>query len=149
MIFKNLCLALVVVLIIGCSSSNDPRYKVSSIGNYSRAVKVEILTSEKVIITRSNSGAGSNSGGLMGASLAASNSDNPAVIIAGLISGAVIGNLIESELNQANGTQYLIKTGNEALLTVAQIDDGNHIFKVGEKAVLIYGHPHRLVKHPR
>lgn len=140
---------LLAVFFIGCTTASDPRYRVATIGNATRSTPAVVLSSEAVIIQRSNSGAGATSGGAMGGAVAAQSSDNAAVIIAGIIGGAIIGDAIEGEAGKANGHQYLIQTESGALLAVAQLDEGNTLFRVSDKVVLIYGHPHRLVLDPR
>ena len=139
---------LIYVLLFGCTAPTDPRYRVATIGNATRSTPAVVMSSEAVIIQRSNSGAGATTGGAMGAAVAAESSDNAAVIIAGIIGGAIIGNAIEGEVGKANGHQYLFETESEALLAVAQLDEGNTLFQVNDKLVLIYGHPHRLVLDP-
>lgn len=140
---------LLTALFIGCTTPNDPRYRVATIGNATRSTSAVVLSSEAVIIQRSNSGAGATAGGAMGGAVAAQSSDNAAVIIAGIIGGAIIGDAIESEAGEANGHQYLIQTESGALLAVAQLDEGNTVFQINDRVVLIYGHPHRLVRDPR
>jgi outer membrane lipoprotein SlyB len=140
---------LISVLFFGCTAPTDPRYRVATIGNATRSTPAVVMSSEAVIIQRSNSGAGATAGGAMGAAVAAESSDNAAVIIAGIIGGAIIGNAIEGEVGKANGHQYLIETESGALLAVAQLDEGNTLCRVNDKVVLIYGHPHRLVLDPR
>ena len=135
--------------LVACTSPTDPRYKVSTIGNATRSTPAIIVNVEPVVIYRGTSGAGANAGGALAAAAAYENSDNAAVIIAGLIGGAIIGNLVEETGANANGHQYLIETGSGALLAVAQLDQGNLIFQRGENVILIYGNPHRLVADPR
>ena len=60
----------------------------------------------------------------------------------------MIGNYIEGQDNVYPATQYVIETTNGILLTVAQIDEGNDIFKKGDKVILVHGYPDRLIANP-
>ena len=135
----------------GCAATNDGQgvYRVQSVGNAQRSMEAVVLTAKPVLIVRSNSGAGANAGGLAGGVIAAENSDDAGVIIAGIIAGAVIGDAIESSGNRFNGHEYVIENKRGALLTVAQVDDGSEIFEPSDNVILIYGYPHRLIKDPR
>ena len=124
-------------------------YRVASIGNAQRTVEATILSTKPVMLIRSPSGAGANAGGLLGAAMAAESSDNAAVIVAGLIGGVIIGNNIENSIGSIQGFEYLIQTQTGKLITVAQPSQGNDLLMEGNKALLIYGYPHRLVKDPR
>ena len=95
------------------------------------------------------SGAGAALGGTAGGGIAASGTDNIAVIVAGVIGGIVIGEYLEGQANIKNATEYVIETNSGVLLTVAQIDEGNKIFSENDKVILIYGFPNRLIKNPR
>jgi outer membrane lipoprotein SlyB len=81
--------------------------------------------------------------------LAAESSDNAAIIIAGIIGGAIIGNNIEASAGVLQGHEYLLETETGKLLTVAQPDSGNDILGIGSAAILVYGYPHRLTRDPR
>jgi outer membrane lipoprotein SlyB len=135
----------------GCAATNDGQgvYRVQSVGNAQRSMEAVVLTSKPVLIVRANSGAGANAGGLAGGVIAAENSDNAGVIIAGIIAGAVIGDAIESTGNRFNGREYVIETSRGVILTVAQVDDGSDIFEAADNVILVYGYPHRLIKDPR
>ena len=72
-----------------------------------------------------------------------------AIIIAGIIGGAIIGNNIEASAGVLQGHEYLLETETGKLLTVAQPDSGNDILGIGSAAILVYGYPHRLTRDPR
>ena len=152
-IVKPLFCGLMFILLglAGCAATNDGQgvYRVQSVGNAQRSMEAVVLTAKPVLIVRSNSGAGANAGGLAGGVIAAENSDDAGVIIAGIIAGAVIGDAIESSGKRFNGPEYVIENKRGALLTVAQIDNGSEIFEPSDNVILIYGYPHRLIKDPR
>ncbi|MDC3264446.1 hypothetical protein OAU51_03890 [Porticoccaceae bacterium] len=103
------------------------------------------MASKPVIILEQISGAG----GAIGGALAAENSDNAAVIIAGIVAGAIIGNSAEVSGKTYGGHEYVIEKKRGVLLTVAQIDASSNVFSANDKVILVYGHPHRLIEDPR
>ena len=140
----------VILFISACSSvDGQGRYRVQSVGNAQRSVEATIISATPVYIQEATSGTGSALGAMTGGGLAAGGSDNVAVIIAGIIAGAVIGDYIEGQNNIHGATEYIIETSSQILFVVAQINEGNMIFKNGDKVVLVYGYPTRLVPDPR
>ena len=133
-----------------CSSQDRVgEYRVASIGNAQRTVEASILSVKPITLIKSPSGAGANAGAAFGGALAAESSDNAAVIVAGIIGGAIIGNNIEASNGAMRGYEYLLQTEMGKLVTVAQPEQNYDVLQEGDKALLIYGYPHRLVKDPR
>ena len=143
-----ICLVITQTLIACSSMYGTGKYRVQTIGNAQRSVRAVVLSAEPVYIQGGTSGVGAALGATAGGGIAAGGSDNAAVIIAGIILGAVIGDYIEGQDNVYPATQYVIETTNGILLTVAQIDDGNRIFNKGNKVVLVHGYPNRLIADP-
>lgn len=125
------------------------QYRIATIGNSQRSIPAVVISAKKVTIKELNSGAYAEAGGWLGGAIAAEGSDNSAVIIAGIIAGAVVGNAIEDAKNTYAGTEYIIQAESGRLFTVAQVDSNADILKKGDKALLVYGYPHRLMKDPR
>ncbi len=150
-VVRFLILNLILVVIGGCAPVNDGigRYRVESVGNAHRSVEAVVLASKPVIILEQSSGAGARAGGAIGGALAAENSDNAAVIIAGIVAGAIIGNSAEVSGKTYGGHEYVIEKKRGVLLTVAQIDASSNVFSANDKVILVYGHPHRLIEDPR
>ena len=147
-------LPLLIVLLGGCFSVNQPhdgqgQYRIATIGNSQRSIPAVVISAKKVTIKELNSGAYAEAGGWLGGAIAAEGSDNYAVIIAGIIAGAVVGNAIEDAKNTYAGTEYIIQAESGRLFTVAQVDSNADILKKGDKALLVYGYTHRLMKDPR
>lgn len=137
-------------LISACTTTDGSgRYRIASIGNAQRSVEAIVLAAEPVLIQTSISGSGGTAGGLLGAAATAESSDNSVVIIAGIIGGAIIGNALESAANTHDAMEYVIETETGILLTVAQVNSGSVIFTSGDKVILVYGYPNRLIKDPR
>ena len=55
---------------------------------------------------------------------------------------------IEGQANIHNATEYILRTERNVLLTVAQVDAGNTIFRPNDRVVLVYGYPNRLLPAP-
>jgi len=137
------------ILLAACVNDGVGKYRIQSIGNAQRSVAAIVLSTKPVIIAKATSGAGANAGGALGGAIALDNSDSATAIVAGIVAGAVIGNLVEAQGNTYEGTEYLIESETGLLLTVAQVNGNNEIFSKGDKVVLVYGYPHRLIKDPR
>ncbi len=81
--------------------------------------------------------------------MALDNSDSATALIAGIIAGAVVGDLLEANGKTYDGTEYVIESEAGLLLTVAQVNSGEEVFSKGDRVILVYGYPHRLIKDPR
>jgi outer membrane lipoprotein SlyB len=147
--FRIIPLLLSGVLLTACVKDGVGKYRVQSVGNAQRSIAAIVLSTSPVIIAKDTSGAGANAGGALGGSMAIDNSDSATVLVAGIIAGAVIGNAIEANGNTYDGTEYVIETEARLLLTVAQVNGNEKIFKKGDRVVLVYGYPHRLIRDPR
>jgi outer membrane lipoprotein SlyB len=125
------------------------RYRIETIGNAKRSVGAIVISQQSVMVQGSITGRGSLIGGTAGGLIADNESDNAGIVFAGILAGAIVGEMIEKDANIHEATEYVIETDNKMLLTVVQVDVGNTIFKVGEKVILIHGYPSRLIKDPR
>jgi outer membrane lipoprotein SlyB len=69
----------------------------------------------------------------------------------GAIGGAVIGGLagaaIESSATQQKGLEYVVETENGNLMTIVQ--GTNPAFMEGQRVLVLYGTPSRLIADPR
>lgn len=146
---RTTVLIISLCIITSCTTDGVGRYRIQSIGNAYRSVEAIILQTSSVYIQEGVSGAGAALGGTIGGGIAAENSDNLAVIIAGIISGALVGEYMAGLNNIHTATEYVIQTSNGALFTVAQVNDGNEIFTEGTSVILIYGYPIRLIRDVR
>ena len=137
-------------LVAACSSTPDGegRYRVQSIGQAQRSVMAEVISQREAFIAAGNTGAGGAMGGAGGGAIALDHSDNAGVIVAGIIGGILVGSAIEGEGRIFEATEYVIRNETGALFTVAQINEGNEVFAVGDKVILVYGYPSRLIPSP-
>ena len=132
-------------LTLGCNTvDGQGRYLVASIGDSGRATLGTVVSAEAVFV-QENSGTGGVLGGVAGAELASSNSDSATVILAGIIGGAIIGNMIEEGHSKRNAHQYVIALKTGATVVVAQLDQDNRVYKKGDRLYLVYGYPPTLV----
>src|SRR3990167_4014004 len=132
--FASVPFLFLLLLLTGCSSvDGQGRYRVQSVGNAQRSVEAKVISAAPVYIQELTTGAGAALGATTGGGLAADGSDNVAVIIAGIIAGAVIGEYIEGMNNIHDATEYVIETSTGVLFTVAQINQGNELFDSGDK----------------
>lgn len=137
------------ILLASCVKDGVGKYRVQSIGNAQRSVAAIVLSTKSVIIAQDTSGAGANAGGALGGAIAIDNSNSAAAVVAGIIAGAVVGDIVESQGNTFDGTEYVIESETGLLLTVAQVNRDDEIFDIGDRVILVYGYPHRLIKDPR
>lgn len=148
--YRSILLMVLVASLLGCGTADGQgKYRIATIGNAQRSITAEVLSAESVLIQQSTNGAGGTAGGLMGGTVASQNSDNAAIVLAGIIGGAIVGDAIEANANTHEGMEYVIQTSAGLLLTVAQVNEGNPIFMPGDKVILVYGYPNRLIKDPR
>ncbi len=137
-------------VILGCvNTDGDGRYRVETIGNAKRSIEAVVLSSQSVLVRSSTTGVGGVAGGTTGGIIAANNSDNPAIIFAGILGGVIVGDAIERAANVHDATEYVIENKANAIFTVVQINKNNPIFEPGDKVILVYGYPSRLIKDPR
>lgn len=147
---KFALISLCALLLSACNTTDGVgQYRVQSIGKAQRTTAAVVLSTRPVVVIEETTGAGANAGAAMGGALALDNSDSAAVLVAGIIAGSIIGDAIEAEGNTHNATEYVLQTEHDMLLTVAQINENNEIFSAGDKVVLVYGTPHKLIRDPR
>ena len=150
MIRFRLFILATLALLIGCQTPDGSGvYRIESIGNAQRSIEAVVMSTRPVRIQANATGAGGNAGGIAGGLIAANNSDNAAVIVAGIIGGIIVGAAIENSAGVYEGTEYVIKTSADVILTVAQINKGNSVYALGDKVILLYGFPCRLIKDRR
>ena len=143
-------IALLGTLLSACVQDGVGKYRVQSVGNAQRSVAAVVLSAKPVLITQDTSGAGANAGGALGGAIALdNNSDSATALVAGVIAGAVVGEMIEAHGNAFEGTEYVIESTTGLILAVAQVNEQSEIFRQGDRVILVYGYPHRLIRDPR
>ena len=86
---------------------------------------------------------GALAGGAIGG-LAASGSDDPAIILAGLLAGAVVGSVLEDSLNTQQAILYTLTTQNGATLKVAKLAADGPKFVEGQRVAVKYAYPAKI-----
>lgn len=149
-IFKLSITTIVLLYLSACSIiDGQGKYRIETIGNAKRSVGAVIISHQAVIVQAGISGKGSLIGGTTGGLIADNNSDNAGVVFAGIIAGAIVGEMIEQDANTHQATEYVIQTETGMLLTVVQINRYNPIFKTDDRVILIHGYPSRLIRDTR
>jgi len=149
--FLKLSIATIILFYLSACSTIDGqgKYRVETIGNAKRSVGAVVISHQPVIVQADISGKGSLIGGTTGGLIADNNSDNAGVVFAGILAGAIVGEMVEQDANTHEATEYVIQTETGMLLTVVQINRNNPIFKIDERVILIHGYPSRLIRDTR
>lgn len=139
--------SLLFTLLTGCTSKDgEGRYRIATIGNAERSVEAVVISTKPALVKEDTTDTGALAGGLAGGAIAL-NGDNAAVIVAGIVGGMIVGGVIEDYSNIHEATKYEIKTSNDKLLTVVQVNKDNPRFLIGDKVILIYGYPSKLMSY--
>lgn len=139
-------------VLAGCAAPNiSPRaYSAGSVGQVNRTVSATVISAREIAVS-GTTGVGSTSGTAIGAvagsSIGGSGRDNLIGAIGGAVIGGIAGAAIESNATQQTGMEYVVETSNGNLMTLVQGKDP--IFRPGEKVLVLYGNPSRVIQDPR
>ena len=143
--------ALFPIFFVSCASNISPKtYSVGSVGQVNRTISATIISVREVDVagtTGLGGGVGAAVGGVAGSSLGSSGRDNLVGAIAGAVVGGIAGAVIEGGATQQKGMEYVIETENGNLMTMVQ--GVTTIFREGQKVLVLYGSPSRLIADPR
>lgn len=143
-------ITIAMLYLSACSTiDGQGKYRVETIGNAKRSVGAIVISHQPVMVQSGSTGTGQLLGGTAGGLIADNNSDNAGVVFAGILAGAIAGEMVEQDANTHEATEYVIQTETGMLLTVVQINRNNRIFKIDERVILIHGYPSRLIKDTR
>lgn len=141
-----------IVCLGGCASNISPQtYSVGSVGQVNRTVAATVVSVREVDVA-GTAGLGGSAGAASGAVVgSAAGGNNSRGNIVGAIGGAVVGGLagaaIEANATKQKGMEYVVETENGNLMTIVQGTDAP--FAVGQKVLVLYGSPSRLIADPR
>jgi outer membrane lipoprotein SlyB len=141
------------VLLVGCAAPNasTQKYSANTIGQVNRTVSATVVSARLIQIAGTSS-TGSSTGAALGAvggsSIGSNGRDNLAGAIVGAVAGAIAGAAIEGNSTKQNGYEYVVETSNGNMLTIVQGVDPV-VFKTGDKVLVLYGTPSRLIEDPR
>ncbi len=150
-IFSRFIMVVSVFGLAACTPNVSPdTYSVGGVGQANRAVRATVIAVRQVKISGSQSGVGGTAGAAGGAVAGSALGGGVRSNILGAIGGAVIGGLVGSAIEEGTtrqtGFEYVVETANGALLTMVQ--GGKVNFKVGDRVIVLYGSPSRLVADP-
>jgi outer membrane lipoprotein SlyB len=145
----KIIVSVLMLTLSACSPKGVNDHRIVTVGNARPSIEAVVISHQSVMIEVGTTGMGPVIGGTTGGLIANNNSDDIGIIIAGIIAGAVVGEVVESDGNLHQATEYVIQTQNGLLLTVVQANQKKPIFLIGESVILIHGYPSRLIKDPR
>lgn len=148
---KFLTLGILLAVLAGCKSNISPNsYSVGSVGQVNRTVAATVISVREVDVagtTGLGGGAGSALGAVGGSSIGSTGRDNLAGAIGGAVIGGLAGAAIEGNASKQKGMEYVVETENGNLMTIVQGSDT--VFITGQKVLVLYGSPSRLIEDPR
>jgi outer membrane lipoprotein SlyB len=148
---RSLSLVLVTVAGLGLAAcAGGPRSDVYNGGSTQRASQVERGTVLQVRPVRIEDGksslgtlVGAGAGGVAGSAIGGGMRANVLGAIGGAVVGGLLGNVVDDQLSNSNGFEYIIQTESGRTLSVAQADD--RPFTAGDRVMLVMGPPARLI----
>ncbi|ASK91859.1 MULTISPECIES: outer membrane lipoprotein [Xanthomonas] len=142
---------LLVLLLAACAPNVRPdSYGVGAVGQVNRTVSGVIVSARLVSIDGTQGGgavAGAGMGSLAGSSLGGSGRANAAGAIGGMVVGAIAGAAAERGVSRTQGREYVVQTENGNLMTIVQGADPE--LPVGQRVLVLYGSPARVIVDPR
>jgi outer membrane lipoprotein SlyB len=140
---RGLIVCTALLTIQSCASTDGVgKYETKSIGQVDRTVLAEVVAVESISLRDATTG-GALAGGTIGG-LAASGSDDPTIILAGILAGAVVGAVLEDPLNTHQAILYTLTTQNGATLKVAKLAADGPKFVEGQRVAVRYGYPAKM-----
>lgn len=144
--------SVILITLSGCAANISPQtYSVGTVGQVNRTIAATVISSRSVDVA-GTTGVGGTAGAATGAVVGSSaGGRHSRANIVGAIGGAVIGGLagaaVEANATQQKGMEYVVETENGNLMTLVQ--GLEPIFVIGQKVLVLYGSPSRLIADPR
>lgn len=131
-----------VAVLVGCQKPGQNTYKAGEVG-VSRAVEFGTVQNRReVAIQGKNSGTGMLLGagvGAGGGSYVGNGSGSDWAMAGAAVAGAVAGHLIEQEMQDSTGYEYVVRMQSGKTKTIVQENiEGDVVFKRGDKVMLQY-----------
>lgn len=140
---RGLIVGILLLTTQSCASTDGVgKYETKSIGQVERTVLAEVVAVESISLRDATTG-GALAGGAIGG-LATSGSDDPTIILAGILAGAVVGAVLEDPLNTHPAILYTLTTQNGATLKVAKLASDGPTFSEGQRVAVKYGYPAKI-----
>jgi len=148
---QSFLILLLAVFLSSCASNISPKtYSVGSVGQVNRTISATVISVRDVDISgtsRLGGGVGAAAGGIAGSNMGSSGNDALLGALAGAVVGGLAGAAIEENGTQQKGLEYVVETENGNLMTIVQ--GSNTIFREGQKVLVLYGSPSRIIADPR
>lgn len=145
-------LAGLILILSGCTNNISPQtYSVGSVGQVNRTIAATVISVRDVNVagtTGVGGAAGSATGAVLGSSAGGNDGRSNIVgAIGGAIIGGIAGSAIEANATKQKALEYVVETENGNLMTIVQGND--IVFAEGQKVLVLYGSPSRLIADPR
>lgn len=149
---KALTILVAIIALAGCANNTSPNtYSVGSVGQVNRSISATVISVREVNVAGTTSvggAAGTGAGAVLGSSVGGNDGRSNVVgAIGGAIIGGIAGSAIEANATKQKALEYVVETENGNLMTIVQ---GNQtVFSEGQKVLVLYGSPSRLIADPR
>ena len=138
------------VLLSACSTNRSPSsYSAGSVGQVNRTVSGTIISVRSVAVSGTNNVGGATGaavGAVGGSAIGGGTRSNLIGVIGGAVIGGLAGGAIERGQTEYSGFEYVVETSNGNLMTIVQ---GAPALSSGERVLVLYGSPSRLIADPR
>jgi len=141
-----------ILFLTGCASNISPQtYSVGSVGQVNRTISATVISVREVNVagtTGVGGTAGTATGAVLGSSIGGNDGRSNIVgAIGGAIVGGIAGSAIEANSTKQKALEYVVETENGNLMTIVQGKET--LFAEGQKVLVLYGSPSRLIADPR
>lgn len=144
-------LGVVALILAGCASNISPNtYSVGNVGQVNRTISATVISVRPVDIagtTGAGGAVGASAGAVAGSSMGSNARDNLLGAIGGAVAGGIAGAAVEGGSTKQKGLEYVVETENGNLMTIVQGVEPQ--FVEGQKVLVLYGSPSRLISDPR
>ncbi len=137
--------------VAACSGPSRETYSASEVGQIVSVEEGRIVSARPIEIQKKRSGVGTVAGGGVGGIglLAAVPGLGLAGLLLGAIGGALIGTLVEDEMNHSRGTEYVVEMDDGRVVVIAQSGDDVEPLATGTEVLVQYGGNYtRLLERP-
>ena len=139
-----------IALLSACATDRGPSsYSAGSVGQVNRTVSGTIVSVRSVAVSGTNNvggATGAGVGAIGGSALGGGTRSNLIGAIGGAVIGGLAGSAIERGQTEYSGFEYVVETSNGNLMTIVQ---GAPALSSGERVLVLYGSPSRLIADPR
>ena len=143
---RALVFLIIFAHLAACSGPGRETYSTSEVGQIVSVEEGRIVSARPIDIQKESSGLGTAAGGGAGGigMLIAVPGLGVAAFLLGAIAGAVVGTLVEDEMNHSNGTEYVVEMNDGRVVVIAQSGDDAEPLATGSAAR--YSPPRRVAR---